>query len=147
MVVQLLTAGRMTIPVNAAAGSGKSHAMGVFSQLWTTYTGGRVIGLTTSTNAARVLANEGIAESYNIAQFVGKIEGSDKLRWPVAVHEGDVIVLDEATQAPTADFALVQQTARHVGAFLHPIGDTQQLGAVEAGGSSTCWSPTSADRS
>ena len=134
MVVQLLTAGRMTIPVNAAAGSGKSHAMGVFSQLWTTYTGGRVIGVTTSTNASRVLANEGLAESYNIAQFVGKIEGSDKLRWPVPVHEGDVIVLDEATQASTADFALVQQAARHAGAFLHPVGDTQQLGAVEAGG-------------
>ena len=134
MVVQLLTAGRMTIPVNSAAGSGKSHAMGVFSRLWTTYTGGRVIGLTTSTNAARVLTNEGLAESYNIAQFVGKIEGSSKLRWPVPVHEGDVLVLDEATQASTADFALVQQAARHSGAFLHPIGDTQQLGAVEAGG-------------
>jgi hypothetical protein len=134
MVVQLLTAGRMTIPVNAAAGSGKSHAMGVFSRLWTTYTGGRVIGVTTSTNASRVLANEGLAESYNIAQFVGKIEGSDKLRWPVPVHDGDVIVLDEATQASTADFALVQQAARHAGAFLHPVGDTAQLGAVEAGG-------------
>jgi hypothetical protein len=140
MVVQLLTAARMTIPVNAAAGSGKSHALGVFSRLWTTYTGGRVIGLTTSTNASRVLraemdeAGAKLAESYNIAQFVGKIEGSDELRWPVPVHEGDVIVLDEATQASTADFALVQQAARHAGAFLHPIGDTAQLGAVEAGG-------------
>ena len=140
MVVQLLTAGRMTVPVNAAAGSGKSHALGVFSRLWTTYTGGRVIGLTTSTNASRVLqaemddAGAELAESYNIAQFIGKIEGSDELRWPVAVHEGDVIVVDEATQASTADFALVQQAARRAGAFLHPIGDTQQLGAVEAGG-------------
>ena len=50
------------------------------------------------------------------------------------MHEGDVLVLDEATQASTADFALVQQAARRAGAFLHPIGDTQQLGAVEAGG-------------
>ena len=105
-----------------------------------TYTGGRVIGLTTSTNASRVLkaemddAGAELAESYNIAQFVGKIEGSDELRWPVPVHEGDVIVIDEATQASTADFALVQQAARRAGAFLHPIGDTAQLGAVEAGG-------------
>ena len=140
MVVQLLTAQRMTIPINAAAGSGKSHALGVFSRLWTTYTGGRVIGLTTSTNASRVLkaemddAGAELAESYNIAQFVGKIEGSDELRWPVPVHEGDVIVIDEATQASTADFALVQQAARRAGAFLHPIGDTAQLGSVEAGG-------------
>jgi hypothetical protein len=34
----------------------------------------RRVGLTTSTNAARVLAHEGLAESYNIAQFLGKIE-------------------------------------------------------------------------
>jgi len=99
-----------------------------------------VIGLTTSTNASRVLkaemddAGAELAESYNIAQFVGKIEGSSELRWPVPVHEGDVIVIDEATQASTADFALVQQAARYAGAFLHPIGDTAQLGAVEAGG-------------
>jgi len=41
MVVQLLTAQQMTIPVNTAAGSGKSHALGVFSLLWTICTGGR----------------------------------------------------------------------------------------------------------
>ena len=57
--------------------------MAGFARLWTTFTGRRVIGLTTSTNAARVLAHEGLAESYNIAEFLGKTEGSDELRRPV----------------------------------------------------------------
>ena len=56
--------------------------MAGFARLWTTLTGGRVIGLTTSTNAARVLAHEGLAESYNIAEFLGKTEGSDELAGP-----------------------------------------------------------------
>ena len=133
-VVTLLATDTMTVPLNAAAGSGKSHTMAVFARLWTQFTGGRVIGLTTSTNAAEVLANEGLAESYNIAQFLGKVEGSDKLRHPVRVNEGDVLVLDEATQASTVDVALVQQAARHAGARMHPVGDTEQLGSVEAGG-------------
>ena len=133
-VVTLLTSRTMTVPLNAAAGSGKSHVMGVFSRLWTRFTGARVIGLTTSTNAAEVLANEGLAESYNIAEFLGKVEGSDELRRPVKVNPGDVLVLDEGTQASTADVGLVQQAARAAGARLHPVGDTEQLGAVEAGG-------------
>ena len=138
-VVRLLTARTMTVPLNAAAGSGKSHTMAVFSRLWTQFTGARVIGLTTSTNAAEVLANEGLAESYNIAEFLGKVEGSDELRHPVQVNPGDVLVLDEATQASTVDVGLVQQAARHGGARLHAVGDTEQLGAVEAGGTSRSW--------
>jgi len=54
------------------AGAGQSHTMAGFARLWTAFTGRRVIGLTTSTNAARVLAHEGLAESYDIAQFPGK---------------------------------------------------------------------------
>jgi hypothetical protein len=133
-VVALLTAETATVPLNAAAGSGKSHTMAVFSRLWTEFTGARVVGLTTSTNAAEVLANEGLAESYNIAQFLGKVKDSDELRRPVRIGPGDVLVLDEATQASTADVALVQQAARAAGSRLHPVGDTRQLGSVDAGG-------------
>jgi conjugative relaxase-like TrwC/TraI family protein len=133
-VVKMLTARTMTVPLNAAAGSGKSHTMAVFAELWTRFTSARVIGLTTSTNAAEVLANEGLAESYNIAEFLGKVEGSDELRRPVKVNPDDVLVLDEAAQASTVDVGLVQQPARHSGARLHVVGDAEQLGSVEAGG-------------
>jgi hypothetical protein len=36
--------------------------------------------------AGRVLAYEGLAESYNIAEFLRKTEGSGELRRPVPLH-------------------------------------------------------------
>src|SRR5579859_4339433 len=133
-VITMLTATTATTALVAAAGAGKSHTMAEFARLWTTFTGRRVIGLATATNAARVLASEGLAESCNIAQFLGKIEGSDELRRPVPLHENDVLVLDEASQLATTDLAMVQEAARTAGARLVLVGDTEQLGAVEAGG-------------
>jgi len=133
-VVTMLTATTATTALVAPAGAGKTHTMAGFARLWTTFTGRRVIGLTTATSAARVLASEGLAESYNIAQFLGKIEGSDELRRPVPLYQDDVLVLDEASQLATTDLAMVQEAARAAGARLILAGDTEQLGAVEAGG-------------
>jgi hypothetical protein len=133
-VVTMLTATTAASALVAAAGAGKTHTMAGFARLWTTFTGRRVIGLATATNAARVLASEGLAESYNIAQFLSKIEGSGELRRPVPLHENDVLVLDEASQLATTDLAMVQKAARQAGARLILVGDTEQLGAVEAGG-------------
>ncbi len=133
-VIMMLTATAATTALVAPAGAGKSHTMAEFARLWTAFTGRRVIGLTTSTNAARVLVHEGLAESYNIAQFLGKTEGSDELRRPVPLHRDDVLVLDEASQLSTADLALIGEAARQAGARIIATGDTAQLGAVEAGG-------------
>jgi conjugative relaxase-like TrwC/TraI family protein len=133
-VVRMLTATTAATALVAPAGAGKSHTMAAFAGLWQQLTGRRVIGLTTATNAARVLAGEGLAESYNIAEFLGKTEGSDELRRPVPVHPGDVLVIDEATQASTADLAMLLEAARVAGAGVILVGDTQQLGSPEAGG-------------
>jgi hypothetical protein len=133
-VITMLTATTATTALMAPAGAGKSHTMAEFARLWTTFTGRRVIGLATSTSAARVLASEGLAESYNIAQFLGKIEGSDELRRPIPLHQDDVLVLDEASQLSTVDLVMIQEAARQAGARLVLTGDTEQLGAVEAGG-------------
>ena len=62
-VVRMRTASTMAATLPAPAGAGKSHTMAAFAGLWELLTGRRVIGLTTSTNAARVLAGEGLAES------------------------------------------------------------------------------------
>ena len=133
-VVRMLTAATTATALVAPAGAGKSHTMAAFAGLWEQLTGRRVVGLTTATNAARVLAGEGLAESYNIAEFLGKVEGSDELRRPVPVHAGDVLVIDEATQASTADLAMLLEAARVAGARVVLVGDTQQLGSPEAGG-------------
>ena len=58
-VVMMLTAATATTVLSAPAGTGKSYTMAEFARLWTSFTGRRVIGLTTSTNAARVLAARG----------------------------------------------------------------------------------------
>ena len=133
-VVTMLTSTTASTALIAPAGAGKSHTMAVFARLWTTFTGRRVIGLTTSTNAARVLQHEGLAESYNIAEFLGKNQGTDELRRPVPLHENDVLVLDEASQTATNDFAMLLAAARQAGARVHSVDDPHQLGAVEAGG-------------
>jgi len=133
-VVTMLTAATATTVLIAPAGAGKSHTMAEFARLWSTFTGRRVIGLTTSTNAARVLEHEGLAESYNIAEFLGKTEGSDELRRPVPLHQDDVLVLDEASQLSTSDLAMIGEAARQAGARITATGATAQLGAVEAGG-------------
>jgi conjugative relaxase-like TrwC/TraI family protein len=133
-VIMMLSAAAATTVLVAPAGAGKSHTMAEFARLWTTFTGRRVIGLTTSTNAARVLAHEGLTESYNIAEFLGKTEGSDELRRPVPLHQDDVLVLDEASQLATTDLAMIAEAARRAGARIIATGDTAQLGAVEAGG-------------
>ena len=76
----------------------------------------------------------GLAESYNIAEFLGKTEGSDELRRPVPLHQDDVLVLDEASQLSTGDLAMLGEAARQAVARVIATGDTAQLGAVEAGG-------------
>ena len=43
-------------------------------------------------------------------------------------------MIDEATQASTADLAMLLEAARAAGARVVLVGDTQQLGAPEAGG-------------
>ena len=133
-VVMMLTAATATTVLIAPAGAGKSHTMAEFARMWTSFTGRRVIGLTTSTNAARVLEHEGLAESYNIAEFLGKNEGTDELRRPVPLHRDDVLVLDEASQLGTTDLAMIEEAARQAGARIIATGDTAQLGAVDAGG-------------
>ena len=90
-----------------------------------------MIGLTTLTNAARVLQHEGLAENYNIAELLGKNEGTDELRRPVPLHQDDVFVPDEASQLSTADLAMIEQAARQAGARVIATGDTAQLGAVQ----------------
>jgi hypothetical protein len=132
-VVLMLTATTTASVLIAPAGAGKTRTMAEFARLWTTLTGRRVIGLTTSTNAALVLAHEGLAESFNIAAFLGKTEGTDQLRRPVPLHQDDVLVLDEASQLATADLAMIAEAARQAGARVMVTGDTAQLGAVEAG--------------
>jgi ATP-dependent exoDNAse (exonuclease V) alpha subunit len=52
----------------------------------------------------------------------------------VPLHENDVLALDESSQLSTSDLAMIQEAARQAEARLVLVGDTEQLGAVDAGG-------------
>jgi conjugative relaxase-like TrwC/TraI family protein len=131
-VIALLTADRAMALLTAPAGAGKTRTTAAAAAVWHALTGGRLIGLTLSENAARVMAAEGLPEAYNIAQFLGKCRDSDRLRHPVQIGPADKLVIDEAGQVGTADLALIQQAAGPAGVLA--VGDPAQLGPVEAGG-------------
>ena len=135
----LLTSTRLINCLVAPAGTGKTHVVAAFARIWTAETGGRVIGLTASTNAARVMAAEAEAAgapmiTRNIAQFLGKIKDSDRTRGHMEVYPGDVLVVDEASQVSTEDMGRIVEVARRCGAMVVGVGDTAQLEAVDAGG-------------
>lgn len=135
----LLTASRLINCLVAPAGTGKTHVMAAFARIWDAQRAGRVIGLTASTNAARVMAAEAEAagapmRTFNIAQFLGKIKDSDKTQGHVPVYPGDVLVVDEASQVGTEDMLRIVEVARQSGAMVIAVGDTGQLEAVDAGG-------------
>jgi TrwC relaxase/AAA domain len=138
-VVKLLTAGTLMTVLTAPAGAGKTRTMAGFARAWDALVGGRVIGITTAENAARVMAAEARKlgaplEAYNSAAFLGKVEGSSELRYPVEISAGDVLVLDESSMLSTSDLVLILGAARRAGAHVIGTGDLHQLGAVEAGG-------------
>jgi hypothetical protein len=134
----LLTSDKAMTLVRAAAGTGKTRLAGAFAKAWAELTGGLVYAVTVSENAARVAAQEmenagAPALSYNLARFLGKTPGGATVN-PVQVGPGDVILLDEAGQADTADLLKLQATADQAGARIVPVGDEFQLGAINAGG-------------
>ena len=79
-VYGILTSGRVIDILIGPAGTGKTRSVAILADRWRQAGLGRVIGLTTSTNAARVLAVEGLTQSHNLADFLGKIKDSDATR-------------------------------------------------------------------
>ena len=130
----VLTSGRAIDILVGPAGTGKTRTVVQLAQAWRDARLGRVIGLTTATNAAHVLAAEGLTESHNIASFLGRLKDSDQTRGHLPVRPGDLIVIDEASMVPTADLAAVEEIATRIGAKILLTGDTAQLSAPAAGG-------------
>jgi hypothetical protein len=130
----VLTSGRAIDILVGPAGTGKTRTVARLARAWREAGAGRVIGLTTSTNAAHVLAAEGLTGSHSLADFLGRIEGSDRTRGHLLVTPGDLLVVDEASMVSTTDLAAVEDIATRWGAKILLTGDTEQLSAPEAGG-------------
>ena len=131
----LLTSKTATNVLVGAAGTGKSHVVSRLADIVRGTTGRRVIGVTTSENAARVLKAEGLDDAHNIAHFLGYVEGSDQRRGHLPVNEGDWVVVDEAGTTETAVLAELNEVVKRRGGRLLLTGDPfGQLSSVGAGG-------------
>lgn len=110
------------------AGAGKSRMLEA-ARAGFESSGHRVIGLAPSAMAAGVLEHEAGIGSETLARFLLRMEtGAENLR------AGDVVVLDEATMAKSADLCALVRITTAAGAKLVAVGDPAQLGAVGAGG-------------
>jgi hypothetical protein len=130
----VLTSGRTIDILVGAAGTGKTRVVATIAEAWQNATAGQVIGLTTSTNAAHVLAGEGLTDSYNLARFLGRTQDSVRTRGHLPVRPGDLLVVDEASMVATEDLAAVEDIATRFGAKILLTGDPEQLSAPQAGG-------------
>jgi conjugative relaxase-like TrwC/TraI family protein len=133
-VYGVLTSGRAIDILVGPAGTGKTRTVAKLAEAWREAGVGRVIGLATSTSAAHALAAEGLAESHNLASFLGRIKDSGRSRGHLPVRPGDLLVVDEASMVPTGDLAAVEDIATRRAAKILLTGDTEQLSAPEAGG-------------
>jgi len=139
----VLSSGARSEVIVGPAGTGKSYIMGVLGDQWERRVGGRVYGLTTAEAAAKVLAEEGLANASNIKKWLdlqtdiddGDAPAADKARW--RLRRGDLVIVDEASMVDSMQLAAIQQRADETGAKLLLVGDHHQLGAVGAGGAFT----------
>ena len=133
-VAGLLSSSRAVDVLSGPAGTGKTTTMAAFCRAFREETGRRVVGVAGSTTAAREMAAAGFDETYNAADFLGKIKGSDETRGHRELHPGEVIVADEAGATANQDLAALMRAAQNRGARIILTGDTRQLDAPGQGG-------------
>lgn len=127
-VASILSSGRGIDIMIGPAGSGKTTALSALTDTWRAHHG-RVVGLAPSAAAAQVLSDSLGIPTANTAQWlVGAEHGHAPL------HEGDLLIIDEASMAATLPLAQIVSRAQAAGTRVLCVGDPEQLGAVEAGG-------------
>jgi AAA domain/TrwC relaxase len=127
----VLTSDRRVEVIVGPAGSGKTYVLAAIGKAWPY---GRVVGVTPSQSSRDVLAEAGVTESYNFAQFLGHLKDERGARGPVRLWPGDVIAMDEASMLSSPNLGDVVDYATRCGVKVVMALDHQQLQAVENGG-------------
>jgi conjugative relaxase-like TrwC/TraI family protein len=141
----ILTGGAAVDVLRAPAGTGKTYVVGILADAWTDQTVApavperRVFGLTTSQNAANVLAGEGLTATANITAWShtqGRLDDARTVAGDESwrLRTDDLVIVDEAGMVDTAALAAIAARCKAAGAKLLLTGDPRQLGAVGAGG-------------
>ena len=129
-----LTSARRAEVLAGPAGSGKTRTLAEMARVWREAGGGEVIGLTTSQTARNVLADAGVTQAYNTAQFLGHLHGQREVLGALSVERGSLLILDEASMMSLADMAAILALAHAGDCRVVVTGDHEQLTAVEGGG-------------
>jgi hypothetical protein len=126
LVASLTTSGNGVDVVVAAAGTGKTYALGCAREVWRRG-GYRVQGAALAGRAAQELETNTCIPSQTIARLVNELT-----RRPLTAR--DVIVVDEAGMSGTRQLAPILDAAAAAGAKVVLVGDYHQLPEIEAGG-------------
>lgn len=117
----------------AAAGTGKTTAMGALTRAWEE-AGGNVVGLAPSAAAAAALGEHTGATTDTLAKLIHALDGAQQGQIPDRIDAGTLVMIDEAGMADTISLARAIEFVIDRGASVCLIGDDQQLAAIGAGG-------------
>ncbi|MFU8797111.1 MAG: Ti-type conjugative transfer relaxase TraA [Gammaproteobacteria bacterium] len=114
-------------PVIGYAGTGKSFVLGAAREAWEAQ-GYRVQGAALAGIAAENLTNSAGIESRTIASRIAAWDRGEQ-----RLTSKDVLVVDEAGLIGSRQMARIMEEVHASGAKYAPVGDPQQLQAIEAG--------------
>ncbi|MEU6190781.1 MobF family relaxase [Nocardia sp. NPDC047038] len=132
---------------NAPAGTGKTTGMAVLTTAWTR-SGGTVLGLAPTANAAAVLGESIGARCETVDKLLTVIDlhtpGRHEVRegehppplpqWVLDINTDTLVVVDEHVKIGTLKRLKLLQFLADRGATIRCLGDDRQLAAIEAGG-------------
>ena len=129
-LAKVSASGRLLDLLVGPAGAGKTTAMHALQRAWRAEHGrDSVVGLAPSAVAAQVLAEDLGIECENTAKWLHEHD-----RGRVALHSGQLVIIDEATLAGTLTLDRISRIAAEAGAKVLLVGDWAQLQSVDAGG-------------
>ena len=129
-LAKVSASGRQLDLLVGPAGAGKTTAMHALQRAWRADHGrDSVVGLAPSAVAAQVLAEDLDIECENTAKWLHEYD-----RGRVALHPGQLVIIDEATLAGTLTLDRISRIAAEAGAKVLLVGDWAQLQSVDAGG-------------
>jgi conjugative relaxase-like TrwC/TraI family protein len=128
VVEHVCGSGRAMSVVIGVAGSGKTTALDTVTALLERG-GYRVLGTSTSGQAARTLGREAHLDAATFASLLWRLD-----RGLISLDARTVVVVDESGMADDADLARLALAVQHAHASLVLVGDHHQLGAVGPGG-------------
>ncbi|CAN7510336.1 MobF family relaxase [Mycolicibacterium frederiksbergense] len=136
LVAEMATSGRRVALALAPAGTGKTTAMAALAHAWRN-SGGHVIGLAPTADAAIVLGEDLDAHTDTVDKYVWSTDPASPAKrpnWFRRVGPETLIIVDEAGKASTAGLDAVITDALSKGASVRLVGDDGQLSSISAGG-------------